>query len=320
MCLIRLLCWELNIVTLRRDWGEKVMGRYGCARFARSGAIATFAVATLLQSSASAGNGANFVLYNQYTEEKGETEIKLFSDFSDGGKGEESYTAQLLEIEHGVTDYWTTTLYFEGDKIDGEDYEFGGFRFENRVRLFDYGHFLNPVLYVEYEYLKPAHRYILGVTGRTDEDEGEEEGEEKAEHEIESRLILGHDFTDRFNVAFNWLNETNLESGTWEFGYATGLNYTFYEAEGGGKGHASGRFHSKNWDVKELILGIELYGGLGDSVLGLTLDPDKTKQYLGVNLRAELENHIQLGIGGAFGLTDDSENAILRLVAGYEFE
>ncbi len=39
------------------------------------------------------------------------------------------------------------------------------------------------------------------------------------------------------------------------------------------------------------------------------------KPDLGVNLRAELENHILLGISGAFGLTGDSENAILRLVA-----
>jgi len=296
------------------------MNRYGCAKFARGGAFAAFAVATLLPISAWAGNGANFVLYNQHTEEQGETEVKLFSDFSDGGKGEEGYSAQLLEIEHGVTDYWTTALYFEGVKIDGEDYEFGGFRFENRVRLFDYGHFLNPVLYVEYEYLKPEHRYIRAVTGRTDEDEGEEEGEEKAEHEIESRLILGHDFTDRLNLAFNWINETNLESGKWEFGYATGLNLTLYEAEDDEGGERSGHFHSTNCDIEELILGIELYGGLGDTVLGLTADPDRTKQYLGVNLRAELEHHIQFGIGGAFGLTGDSENAILRLVAGYEFE
>jgi len=294
------------------------MNRCGCAKFARGGAFAAFAAATLLPSSAWAGNGANFVLYNQHTEEKGETEVKLFSDFSDGGKGEEGYSAQLLEIEHGVTDYWTTALYFEGVKINGEDYEFGGFRFENRVRLFDYGHFLNPVLYVEYEYLKPSHRYIRAVTGRTDE--VEEEGEEKAEHEIESRLILGHDFSKRVNVAFNWINETNLESGNWEFGYAAGLNLTLYEAEKGEAGHLGGGGRSKRWDVEELILGIELYGGLGDSVLGLTADPDKTKQYLGVNLRAESENHIQLGIGGAFGLTGDSENAILRLVAGYEFE
>jgi len=294
------------------------MVRFGDTRFTGSAVIAGLAAAILLPGSAWAGNGANFVLYNHHTEKQGETEIKLFSDFSDGGKGEEGYSAQLLEIEHGVTDYWTTALYFEGVKIDGEDYEFGGLRFENRLRLFNYGHFLNPVLYIEYEYLKPAHRYIRAATGRTDEDE--EEGEEKAEHEIETKLILGHDFSDRFNVAFNWINETNLESGKWEFGYATGLNYTFYESEGGGEGHEGGGFRSKSWDVEELTLGIELYGGLGDSVLGLTLDPDKTKQYLGVNLQAELENHIKLGIGGAFGLTSDSENAILRLVAGYEFE
>jgi len=294
------------------------MAGHGITRSARSAVIGGFAAAILLPSFAWAGNGANFVLYNQYTEEKGETEIKLYSDFSDGGKGEEAYTAQLLEIEHGITDYWTTALYFEGVKIDGEDYEFGGFRFENRVRLFDYGHFPNPVLYVEYEYLRPEHRYIKVVTGRTDE--VEEEGEETAEHEIESRLIFGHDFTDRFNLAFNWINETNLESGKWEFGYATGLNLTLYEAEGGEEGQRSGRFHSTSCDLKELVLGIELFGGLGDSVLGLTADPDKTQQYLGVNLLAELENDIELGIGGAFGLTGDSENAILRLVAGYKFE
>lgn len=265
-----------------------------------------------------AGNGANFVLYNQYTEEKGETEIALYSDFSDGGNGEEAYSAQLLEIEHGVTDYWTTALYFEGVKIDGEDYEFGGFRFENRVRLFDYGHFPNPVLYVEYEYLRPEHRYLKVVTGRTDE--VEEEGEEKAEHELESRLILAHDFTDRLNIAFNWINETNLESGKWEFGYATGLNLKLYEAEDGEGGERSGHFHFADCGIEELVLGVELFGGLGDSVLGLTADPDKTKQYLGVNLLAELKNDIELGIGGAFGLTGDSENALLRLVAGYKFE
>lgn len=57
----------------------------------------------LLPSLTWAGNGANFVLYNQYTEEKGETEIELFSDFSNVGSGEEDYTAQLLEIERGGT-------------------------------------------------------------------------------------------------------------------------------------------------------------------------------------------------------------------------
>ena len=291
-------------------------------RFGNAGmALAAVAATTMsLCDFAWAGNGANFVLYNQHTEEKGETEIKLFSDFSNVGSGEADYIAQLLEIEHGVTDYWTTALYFEGDKIEGEGYEFGGFRFENRVRLFNYGAFLNPVLYAEYEYLKPAHRYIRAVTGRSDGEDDEEEGEEGAEHELETKLILGQDVTDRFNVAFNWINETNLQSGKWEFGYATGINYIFYDAEGGDAMEEHGGTSSKNGDVEKLTLGVELYGGLGDSVLGLTLDPDKTQQYLGVNIQAKLANEVSLGIGGAFGLTDSSEDAILRLVAGYEFE
>lgn len=295
------------------------MVRSGDVRPARIALIAGLAAAMLLPSPTWAGNGANFVLYNQRTEEKGETEIKLFTDFSDGGTGEKGYAAQLLEIEHGVTDYWTTALYFEGDKIDSEDYAFGGWRFENRLRLFKYGTLLNPVLYAEYEYLRPQHRYIRAVTGRIT-DEEEEEGEEKTEHELETKLILGHDLSDRFNVAFNWINETNLDTGKWEFGYATGLNYVLYKTEEGGEGEKHEGSSSKSWNVEKLLLGVELYGGLGDATLGLTLDPDKTKQYVGVNLLAELENHIHIGIGGAFGLTEHSEDAILRLQAGYEFE
>jgi hypothetical protein len=233
-----------------------------------------------------------------------------------------------MEFEHGVTSYWTTAFYLEGDHIEGEEYEFGGWRFENRLRLFEDATIFNPVLYAEYESLRSAHRYLLTVTGRTDaaeeEEEGEsvnrEEAEEETEHALETRLILGHDFSDRFNVAFNWINETNVNSGRWEFGYAAGLNYVFYEAGKLEAEKAPDFAPPGGWDLEKLTLGVELYGGLGDSLLGLTIDPGKTEQYLGINLQGEWENHMHVGIGGAFGLTDDSENAILRLTAGYEFE
>ena len=38
-------------------------------------------------------------------------------------------------------------------------------------------------------------------------------------------MIVGHDITNKFDVAFNWINETNLDTGHWEFGYALGFNY-----------------------------------------------------------------------------------------------
>ena len=88
--------------------------------------------------------------------------------------GEADYSAQLLEIEHGVTDTWTTALYLEGVKLDGADYAFGSFRFENRVRLFREATLFNPVLYAEYEQKEPASRYIRAVTGRVDGEDDED--------------------------------------------------------------------------------------------------------------------------------------------------
>ena len=267
-----------------------------------------------------AGNEANFVLYNHHVEERGETEVNLFSDFARVGGDEEDYVAQLLEIEHGITDLWTAALYLEGVKLEDEDYAFGSFRFENRVRLFREETLLNPVLYAEYALKEPESRYIHSVAGRTDTEEEEEE--EETEHELETRLILGHDFR-RLNVAFNWVNEVNLETGVWEFGYAAGLNWLVYQVPGKEEEHEEAAHSMRapsSWDLEKLTLGVEFYGGLGDSELGLTLDPHVTQQYSGINLRADLENHLHFIVGGAFGLTRDSEGALLRLSAGYEFE
>jgi hypothetical protein len=60
--------------------------------------------------------------------------------------------------------------------------------------------------------------------------------------------------------------------------------------------------------------------GSANSELGLTADPSKTQQYVGINLRSDFANEVHFGIGGAFGLTEHSEDALLRLTAGYEFD
>jgi hypothetical protein len=270
---------------------------------------------------ASAGNEANFVLYDHHTDEQGETEFNAFGDFSNARSGEPRYDAQLFEIERALTDRWEAALYLEGDKIDGEGYLFAGWRLESRYRLFEYGAFLNPVLYVEYENLDPDHKYLLDVTGRTDTPEGPD----RTEHEIESKLIVGHDITSKFDVAFNWVNETNLDTGRWEFGYALGFNYALvgeanHEAEEHEHAPHGRSEHASGWAIKEIKLGGELYGGLGDSTLGLTLDPNVTQQYAGLNLKTEWSNGLHLMVGGAAGLTKDSERGLLRLMLGYEFE
>jgi len=174
--------------------------------------------------------------------------------------------------------------------------------------VFEGNVFLNPVLYAEYEQLQPEHKYLFEVVGRAGEEEDEDEA---TEHELETRLILGQDVTDRLNLAFNWINEVNFDNGEWEFGYAAGLNYVLFEDE---------EQRSRSWEIKELILGLEFYGGLGDSAEGLTLSGSETAQYAGINLKTEFANGFEIGVGGAFGLTDLSEDALLRTSLSYAFE
>lgn len=274
----------------------------------RAGAISIAVATYLLSAPTMAGNEANFVLYDHHTEAKGTTEVNLLTDVARAAPGEPSYSAQLIEIERALTDQWMMALYFEGDAIDGADYAFGGWRIESRYRLFAYGAFLNPVLYVEYGDLTASHRYLLEAVGRTDA------SEEGSSREIESRLILGHDFNDGFDIAFNWISDANLNTGNWEFGYAAGLNYTLFE-QATRRGAQPGGL-----EVKEVKLGAELYGGLGDTDLGLTIDPKRTEQYAGLNLRTEFENGLHAQAGIALGLTDESERSLVRLMVGWEFE
>jgi hypothetical protein len=63
-----------------------------------------------------------------------------------------------------------------------------------------------------------------------------------------------------------------------------------------------------------------VYGGLGDSTLGLALDPNVTQQYAGLNLKTEWTNGLHIMIGGAVGLTMESERGLLRPMIGYEVE
>ncbi|MCR4286475.1 MAG: hypothetical protein NUW09_00490, partial [Deltaproteobacteria bacterium] len=115
--------------------------------------LLAIAVIVAVPSAAYSGNGANFVLYNHHTAEAGEKEIMFMNDFAQEPDGTR-YEAQMIEFELGITDRWTTEFMIEGQNTSGRGgYHFTGFRWENRYRLFEYGTFLNPVLYMEHESL-----------------------------------------------------------------------------------------------------------------------------------------------------------------------
>ena len=195
-------------------------------RMSRTFKGALLAGAVLLPKCALA-NDANVVVYNQHTAEKGETEIEVFSDFANVGSDEPDYTAQLFEIEHGFTDFWTSAFYLEGAKTAVKTTNMPASVSRVGFRLFKEVTLLNPVFYAEYEKKEPASQFITAVVGRTDEPEGPPD----TEHELETRIIFGHDLTDRLTVAFDWVNEIKFDNGLWSFGYATGFSYALYKAK-----------------------------------------------------------------------------------------
>lgn len=259
------------------------------------GSILFLGMMAVLPVCAQAGNGANFVLYNHHTPEAGEKELMLMNDLGQEADGTR-YAAQMIEFELGITDRLTTEFMVEGQKTDGVGgYRFTGFRWENRYRLFEYGTFLNPVLYMEYESLAEDTKYLMEVSGR--EDATPIAKPRLRERVLETRLILGHDFSSDFNAAFNWINESDLDTGVTAFGYTFGLNYRL---------------------APMVVFGLEWFGAAGDNDKGLTLDPSITQHYIAPNIMLDIGEHMKVKFGGAIGLTNVSQD-IFRLAVGYEF-
>lgn len=291
-------------------------------------AIRSSCVSTLIllgaSSAAWSGNEANFVLYDHHTERAGTTSLMLMNDAARDVPGEPSYNAQMLMIERALTDRWTTELMAEGQKTAGEPWRSTGWRWENRFRLFEYGTFLNPVLYVEYENLKPTSKYLMEVSGRTDTPQPS--GPPLTERVLETRLILSQDLSGKLTASFNWINETDIRNGQTEFGYALGLNYLIFDTGHDASSVPGAHDHHKqqpsrsDWSVTHVKLGAELFGGTGDSVVGPTLNPTVTQQYAGLNVMTHFQNGFHVMIGAAAGVTDVSQRGLLRLAVGYEFQ
>ena len=257
------------------------------------------------------GNGANFILYNHHTPEAGEKEVMFMNDLGQEPDGTR-YAAQMIEVEYGITDRWATGFMIEGQATSGEGgYHFTGWRWENRYRPFEYGTPLNPVLYVEWEDLGEDTKYKMEVSGRTDATVREKS--RPRERILETRLILGQDISRRLDVAFNWINEHDLDTGVTAFGYALGLNYKVAELP-----NSVRHIEEEHGYHPEVRAGVELFGGLGDSDKGITADAGVTEHYLGFNMLLHLTKNAMVKFGGAIGLTNVSED-LFRLALGYEF-
>jgi hypothetical protein len=266
-------------------------------------------VVALCALSVEAQESPYMVTYDHYLEEPGSLEVEYFSTFGTQRAGN-SFHGFWGEFEYGATAWWTTEFYLDGQSTFGDSTLFTGFRFENRFRLLQHEHFVNPILYVEYEQINGADKILKEVEGHDTEADFSDPngvGREEHEHEIETKLILSKNFKG-WNIAQNTIATKPLTGGgPWEFGYAIGTSRPLA---------LKASANPCNFCPENFIAGVEMYGGLGDrQSFGL----HDTSHYLAPVVAWNLPSNWSLHLSPGFGLNDNSHRFLLRWGVSREF-
>jgi hypothetical protein len=249
------------------------------------------------------------VTYDHYLEEPGSLELEYLSTFGTQRAGND-FHAFWAEFEYGATAWWTTELYLDGQTTFHDSTIFSGFRWENRFRLLEREHFINPVLYIEYEQINGADKILKEIEGHdVESDNADPNGLARQEHnhELEFKLLLSKTFKG-WNVAQNTIATKNLTGGNpWEFGYAIGASRPLA---------LKASAQRCTFCPENFIAGIEMYGGLGDRhSFGL----NETSHYLAPVIGWNLPSNWTLRLSPGFGLNDNSHRFLLRWGVSREF-
>ena len=249
------------------------------------------------------------VTYDHYLEEPGSLEVEYFSTFGTQ-RGSNDFHAFWAEFEYGATAWWTTEFYVDGQTTFSDSTLFTGFRLENRLRLLNREHIVNPVLYIEYEQISAADKILKEVEGHDVESDfapSNSELRKEHNHELELKLLLSSTFQG-WNVAVNPIATKNLSpSEPWEFAYAIGASRPLA---------LKALPNRCNFCPENFIAGMEMYGGLGDvSSPGL----HNTSHYLAPAIAWNLPSDWTFRLSSGFGLNDNSHRFLLRWGVSREF-
>lgn len=249
-----------------------------------------------------------FVTYNHHMEEPGNLDVEASTTSGVPRAGQKAYTAPYMELEYGVTAQWTSEFYFEGQSTIGDSTVFTGWRWENRYKPLAREHWINPVLYLEYESVNEASRILKEVEG-SGADLTSRNALLRPEHdrELEGKLILSSDYRD-WNIAGNFITAKNFsQSEGVEFGYSFGASRPLATLASG----AECRFCRENF-----IAGAEIYGGLGSTVDGFSAR--STQHYVAPVISWLVTENSSLRFSPGFGLTHESNPVLIRF--GYTYE
>lgn len=260
------------------------------------------------ETSVFAAEGPFFITYTHQMEEPGNLEIttkNVAGKPADGNR----FLGSALELEYGAKGWWTTEVYLDGQTTARDSTLFTGYRWENRFRVLSREHWINPVLYIEFENINGADKSLLEVVNHDGESDLAEPNlgtRTEKKRELEAKLILGSYFKG-WTLAENFIAEKNVKHEPFEFGYAIGISRPLALAA---------RPDSCNLCPENFQAGVEIYGGLGthDS-FGL----EETSHYVAPTVAWTAANGTRFTVSPTFGVTPPSAPFLLRFAVSYEF-
>jgi hypothetical protein len=254
-----------------------------------------------------AGEGPFFITYTHQMEEPGNLEVATRSVTSKPAAGNR-FLGSATEFEYGVKAWWTAEFYLDGQATRHDGSVFTGYRCENRFRLLLREHWINPVLYLEFENINGADRSLLEVVNHDGQDDLTGLNailRHEKKREVEGKLILGSNIRG-WNISENFIAEKNVRHAPFEFGYAAGVSRPMALAA---------RPERCNLCPENFEAGVELYGGLGThDNFGLR----GTSHYIAPTVAWQLADGLTIKISPGFGITDTSAPFLLRLGVSYE--
>jgi hypothetical protein len=297
------------ILKMNFNFNFKIVNLGGvCVLLMRACAAILLAAMVVAMPVRSCAQETYLITYSHQMEEPGNLELALKST-SGFPHGAHTFTGEALEFEYGVKAWWTSEVYLDGQNTSDESTVFTGFRFENRFRPLLSEHWINPVLYVEFENINGADKTLLEVVGhdgRADFLPRNDRSEKKREAEV--KLILSSNFKG-WNVSENLIAEKQFNApNPWEFGYAMGVSRPLSLV-------ASPKacvFCRENFSM-----GAEMYGGLGDRY---TFGLGDTSHYLGPLVNFRTPAGPAFTVSPAFGLNQNSHGMLVRFAASWEID
>jgi hypothetical protein len=266
-----------------------------------------FVLLLLLPAALAAQENPYFVTYDHRMEETANLEISTQTTIVQQKHNLHTLVAPLMEIEYGWNGWWTSELYLEGSSQINDTAVFSGWRLENRVRPILRDHWINPVLYFEFEDTNEASQIRKEIVGHAEPvTESLAVLRQQKSRELEGKLILSSD-VHGWNIAENFIVEKNTtHTEATEFGYAVAVSRPLANVASG----KECRLCREN-----IRAAVEFYGGLGDTTL---LGLPHTAQFVAPALVWQVSPASSIKVSTAFGLTPDSDRLLVRL--GYTYE